>query len=455
MSHRPPVHRLLFFTLLLAAIQVKAQTLPQLRVAPDGNYLETTTGNPFFYLGDTAWELLHRLNKTETRQYLTDRSAKGFNVIQTVILAELDGLQTPNAQGDLPLIDQDPNQPNPAYFEHVDWVLELADSLGLYLGLLPTWGDKFNLKWGVGPEIFNPENAEKYGAFLGERYRNHSIIWILGGDRNPEEVEDFAIIRQMANGLRSRTDTQQLITYHPQGGYSSADFFTNEDWIDFHMFQSGHGTRDNKMNYDFPRTTRSKAPSKPVINGEPLYEDHPINWRPINGWFTDFDARQAAYWSVFMGTAGHTFGNHNIWQMWTAKHEPISRARTSWEAALQYPAAAQMGYLKELLIAAHFSKLVNTWELTTAAPNSGGNTVVAMSGTTPIGNLALIYTPFGQKLHVRKNKISGILTTMEWFNPRTGDYLPASYQEENDHFVFDPPFDPQRGNDWVLRLLAN
>ena len=39
-----------------------------------------------------------------------------------------------------------------------------ANSLGLYVGLLPTWGDKWNKKWGVGPEIFTPANAEAYGA---------------------------------------------------------------------------------------------------------------------------------------------------------------------------------------------------------------------------------------------------------------------------------------------------
>ena len=106
---------------------------------------------------------MHRLDKKEAMIYLKDRADKGFTFIQTVILAELDGLNKPNANGDLPLIDNDPTQLNEAYFEYVDYVIKQAGSLGLYVALLPTWGDKFNKKWGVGPEIFTPENSEIYG----------------------------------------------------------------------------------------------------------------------------------------------------------------------------------------------------------------------------------------------------------------------------------------------------
>jgi hypothetical protein len=113
-------------------------------------------------LGGTAWELIHRLDKEEIDKYLTDRAEKGFTVIQTVILAELDGLNTPNAYGDKPLLNNDPTKLNKKYFELVDYVLDKADELGLYVGLLPTWGDKFNRKWGAGPEIFNTTNAEKF-----------------------------------------------------------------------------------------------------------------------------------------------------------------------------------------------------------------------------------------------------------------------------------------------------
>lgn len=68
----------------------------------------------------------------------------------------------------------------------------------MYFGMLPTWGDKFNKKWGVGPEVFTVKNAEDFGLFLGDRYKNSPIIWILGGDRNPDSADDMPITEARA-----------------------------------------------------------------------------------------------------------------------------------------------------------------------------------------------------------------------------------------------------------------
>ena len=87
-----------------------AHAQPTLEVAPGGRHLQTSEGKPFFYLGDTAWALFHRLTCEEAEIYLRDRADKGFTVIQAVALAELRGLDEPNAYGELPLIGHDPAQ---------------------------------------------------------------------------------------------------------------------------------------------------------------------------------------------------------------------------------------------------------------------------------------------------------------------------------------------------------
>lgn len=56
-------------------------------VSPNGRFLQHTDGTPFLYLGDTAWELIYRLNEPEVELYMENRRAKGFTVIQTVILS--------------------------------------------------------------------------------------------------------------------------------------------------------------------------------------------------------------------------------------------------------------------------------------------------------------------------------------------------------------------------------
>jgi len=172
---------------LLLAISSSAQTLfkhGHLRVTPDGHALQFEDGTPFFWLGDTAGELFHRLTKEEIKTYFENRAAKGFNVIQAVVLAEFSGLTKPNRYGDVPLFENDPAIPIEKYFAFVDQVISLAASENLFTGLLPTWGDKVTPKWRAGPAVFNPDNAYSYGLFLGRRYaKTPNILWILGGDR--------------------------------------------------------------------------------------------------------------------------------------------------------------------------------------------------------------------------------------------------------------------------------
>jgi Protein of unknown function (DUF4038) len=109
-----------------------------LTISPDKRFLMHADGTPFFYLGDTAWELFHRLTREEAEKYLENRREKEFTVIQAVVLAELDGLNTPNAYGDRPRSDNDPAKFNEAYFKHVDYVVQKAREKGLYIGMLPT-----------------------------------------------------------------------------------------------------------------------------------------------------------------------------------------------------------------------------------------------------------------------------------------------------------------------------
>src|SRR5690554_3245556 len=206
------------------------QSVQNLKISKDNRFIVYQNGDSFFWLGDTAWELFHRTDKEEADLYLRNRAEKGFNLIQAVVLAELEGLNEANSLGEKPLINNDPSQPNEAYFKHVDYIVSQANDLGMFIGMLPTWGDKFNKKWGVGPEIFTRSNAYAYGKYLGNRYKNKAVVWILGGDRNPEDEEDIEIIRSMAEGIREEVGDRQLITMHPQGGSNSATWFHEDEW---------------------------------------------------------------------------------------------------------------------------------------------------------------------------------------------------------------------------------
>ena len=266
-------------------------TFPRIRVSANKRFLVTDSGNPFFWLGDTAWELFHRLTREEAAHYFDVRQAQRFTVVQAVALAEFDGLNTPNAYGERPLIDNDPTKPNEAYFAYVDELIEMAAGRGLYVGLLPTWGDKVNHQWGVGPIVFNPENARVYGEYLGERYRDQTnVIWILGGDR-PAIFKDHdyrPIWRAMSAGIDAATAGVALMTYHPSGGpLSTSAWLQDEAWLDVHMMQSGHGSGRDAPVWERITHDYSLASPRPVLDGEPNYEDHPAKpwpeWDRIPG----------------------------------------------------------------------------------------------------------------------------------------------------------------------------
>ncbi|MBX3747814.1 MAG: glycoside hydrolase family 140 protein [Verrucomicrobiae bacterium] len=433
--------------------------LAPVRVGPSQRFLETTDGKPFFWLGDTAWELFHRLTREEADEYLRNRAAKGFTVIQAVALAELDGLNTPNAYGHRPLVGNDPGRPDVKdgpendYWDHVDWIVDRAGDLGLRIGFLPTWGDKWQaVRGGTGPVVFRPGNARAYGEWLGRRYGGRAVIWILGGDRNIESEEDRRIIDAMARGLRAGDGGRNLMTFHPRGPGRSSDYFHQVDWLDFNMHQSSHGGRDHDNGW-FTAADHALKPAKPTLDGEPRYEQIPVGFymqgpsRALR--FDDYDVRQAAYWSMLAGACGHTYGHNSVWQMWVPGRDAVIHADVPWREALDHPGAFQMGHLRRLFESRHFTHLVPDPDLVVDGPRQGGAKVRAARATD--GSFALVYSPRGEPFSVRMGGVESPQVQSSWFDPRYGTAYPI-YRAGNEGVqTFTPP-SSGRGQDWVLVL---
>jgi len=427
-----------------------------LKVSENRHFLEFEDGTPFFYLGDTGWELFHRLNKEETEKYLENRRSKGFTVIQAVVLAELDGLNTPNAEGNKPLINNNPLTPNEKYFEHVDWIIKKAEEKGIFIGILPTWGDKWNRKWGLGPQIFNPENAKAYGKFIGQRYKNSpNIIWILGGDRPIELEIQRQIIIAMAEGLREGDGGRHLISFHPTGGAGSSQILHNEPWLDFNMRQNGHGLSYTES-YHMTNDDYRIEPPKPVIDAEPVYEDHPINFNPdANGHSTSADVRRPLYWDLFSGAFGHTYGHHSVWQMYGPSHDPINRPLMPWYEAIDQPGAGQMMYGRLLMESRPFltripdNSIIVTDKIASAIPGNGSYKYVATRDMD--GTYAMVYVPVGRKFSVRMDAIKGKEVVAWWFNPRNGEAKEIGKYSNTGIQTFNTPT-PGENLDWLLIL---
>jgi hypothetical protein len=467
-------------TFLLAVVPIVGGTafaqLPDLRVSENKRFLVQEDGTPFFWLGDTGWELFHRLNREEADRYLENRAAKGYTVMQAVALAELDGLRTPNPYGHRPLIDDDPTRPDVKdgpdndYWDHVDYIVKKAESLGMYIGMLPIWGDKWNQKWGVGPVVFTPENARVYGRWLGRRYRDASnIIWLVGGDRPIEEDVHREIVQAMARGIREGDGGRHLISFHPMGGQGSAQYFHDEEWLDFNMRQNGHNVLFNH-GYQNTRIDYDRTPIKPVLDSEPIYEDHPVRFRPAEeGHSIAYDVRRPLYWNLFTGAFGHTYGHHSVWQMWQPGRTPVNNPLMPWYEAIDQPGAGQMQYGRWLMESRPFltrvpddSIIVNHRSdfsadagaktvpvVPTAVPGAGLYRFVATRDVE--GTYAMVYAPVGRSFRVRMDVISGPKVAAWWYNPRNGQATAIGTFDNQGEQEFTSP-DKGEMIDWILVL---
>jgi len=438
--------RLHIITLLFLIISLPLSA--QFSVSENKRFL-LKDGKAFFWLGDTAWELFHRLSKKETDQYLEHRANQGFTIIQAVVLAEIDGLTVPNAEGETPLLDNNPETPNEKYFKHVDYVIDKAQSLGLNIGLLPTWGDKvFTDSWGAGPEIFNERNAAVYAGWLAKRYAGKkNIIWITGGDRNPRGEQDLAIWRAMGNAIRKATDNKALITFHPQPSeMGSAQWFHKDPWLSFNMFQTGHCR--NGDSYDKVLAAYNLLPVKPVIDGEPIYEDHPVCFNVKDlGTSNAYDVRRSAYLALFAGAFGHTYGCHDIWQMYSARVAPVNGPHLYWHDALDLPGATQMKYVRQLMESRPMLDRVPDQSIIKENNYPSAERIQGTRGK----DYMFIYSATGKSFTVLPGKISGSRLKAHWYNPKDGTKKEAGSVSNSEENRFQPPSSGY-GHDWVLVL---
>jgi hypothetical protein len=454
------------FILLIAATLVlvpacnlnteKGGTGP-MKISENGRFFTDASGNPFFWLGDTGWLLFSKLTREEAETYLEDRAGKGFDVIQVMVLHSLGAV---NAYGDTALVDGDVADPlvtkgnlfsDPRqydYWDHVDYIVDLAAKKGLYIGMVCLWGS--NVKSGR----VSREQARTYAAWLANRYGDRdNIIWINGGDvRGSDSTATWNII---GNTLKEH-DPAHLITFHPFGRCQSSMWFHRENWLDFNMFQSGHRRYDQddtelhygEDNWRYAADDYSKIPVKPTLDGEPSYEWIPQGLHdPSQPYWTDRDVRRYAYWSVFAGCAGFTYGNNAVMQFYRpGDGKGAYGVKEYWDQALQAPGASQMKYLKDLMLSRPYLERVPDQSLVAGTSGQRYDYQAATSGKT----YAFIYTYNGKDIRVNLGKIEGERIKAAWYDPRSGETSEIGEFANEGTRLFEAPGEPEEGNDWVL-----
>jgi hypothetical protein len=317
---------------------------------------------------------------------------------------------------------------------------------------------------GDGPQIFTPENARAYGGFVGARYRDAQVIWIMGGDRDISRPPFLETIREMALGVKEGDGGRHLMSFHPPGRHSSSEFVHDEGWLDFHMWQTGHSNPELDTSVLIAQD-RALTPTRPVLDGEPCYENIPLmggGWNPTGMRFTAADARRRAWRGVLGGACGHTYGCNEIWMMHKHGDEQFVGANMDWKRALHLPGANQMRHLRALIESRSFAELepisgiVQTLDANVYAdsnlqkrvrwtpwPEEGAEIT---RPTAAVGHeYMFVYLPVGSPAKYDFSRL-GEQVELWWYDPRHGTCAAGGITPAVTDWI-DPP---ATGEDWVL-----
>ena len=395
----------------------------RLKVSDNHRYLIHENGTPFFWLGNTAWLISERLTRDEVEYYLVNEHRAGYNVEQIQVINSIPtfniyGQQANDASFDMWKFSKKDQY---GYWEHLDFIVDFAASQGIYIAMDCVWGSQITK--------MDIKKAEKYGQFLGERYKDKpNIIWMMGGDVLGDR--GTASWDALAKAIR-KADPNHVMTFHPRGRTTSSRWFADRDWMDFHMFQSGHrryGQRNGDGDYTIKDNTEEDNwryvdltwegnEVKPVIDGEPSYEDIPQGLHDFSAprWM-DYDVRRYAYWAVFAGCFGHTYGHNSIMQFIKPGLLASFGAEKPWWDAMKDPGYNQMKYLKWLILAFPFEERIADQSVIAGQNGERYDRNIATRGN----DYLLVYNYSGKPMQLDLSKISGAKKNVWVMNPSDG-----------------------------------
>ena len=359
-------------------------------------YLIDAAGKPFFINGDSPWDLISTLTRPDVDLYLADRKAKGINTVLVELMEHYFSPNPPkNAYGDAPFTTAgDFSTPNPAYFAHVDYVINKAAQNGILVLLTPAY-----VGYGGGQEGWYQEMVANgttklfaYGQYLGNRYKNfNNIVWVQGGDYN---VPNKSLVQAVANGIRSVDSKPQ--TYHAQRGTAAMQFWgTAEPWLRVNNIYTDENTVVSEA---FAEYNRSSAPFF-LLEGR--YE--------AEQGATEQTVRRQAYQAVLSGASGHLMGHALIW-----------RFASGWQQALNSPGSRSMPHVGDLFATRSWWTLVPDQANTTLTAGIGSGGTRATAARASDGSFAVAYMPTFRSITIDMSKLAGPNVKAQWVDPANG-----------------------------------
>jgi hypothetical protein len=411
-------------------------------------------GTPFVWIGDTIWRWQH-LSPPEQEEYLDWRKRQGFTVIQTR-LAGNDQPIDDSVGGELSFEGGRITRPNPRYWSHVDrWLERIADR-GMYAAVVLMWGQPRDIASSTATELY------AYARWAGHRYRDlDHVVWMtLGEGTHPGSPREK--ILAAVDGLREGDEGHKLLTIHANNLTGTSQRFHNQ--VDFNTWQTSQFCSPTRLpNYtgdwradDVTGNWRvweaiahdfSREPTKPTLDAEAWYEGP----RYGSGFADRFPCqachvRRRAYFTVFAGAFGHTYGAEGLWDARTDECP-------TWREALAFPGGDQMRHLKSLLQSKPILTRVPDQAL--IADGQSDSYEGHVQATRAIdGSYAWLYIAGGHNVAVDLPRLPVSKIQARWFDPRNGGYTTIGEFDNSRRRWFDPPGEPGIGNDYVLVLEA-
>jgi hypothetical protein len=410
-----------------------------LKVSDNRRHLAFNDGTPFRWMGDTAWAAPHKASLEEWEQYLTDRAAKHFTLVQIASAPEWAGKR--DRQGQKPFTDKTLVQWNPAYWQAFERKVQRANEKGFIVMLVGL----------MEPVSRYPESGKAclFARNIIARLFGNFVIFSPSFDS-----EFMPLANEVGRAARDAT-AMHLITQHPGTPWDQPTptfslKYYDEPYLDIAAVQTGHnaGHLDwcarNAINWHL-QLYRHK-PHKPVVNLEAMYDA-----QGTNGWKA-FDARSLGWRSWLSGAMGYTYGAGDMppkvpqggGAIWFWVNDP--EKYDYWKKALQWESASQMQYLHDFLAAIEWWRLEPAHELVRNQPDDVTRRMVLAKTAT--GDLAVAYLPGNEAVELQASAFPSPLRA-RWFDPVRGGFTSIPDRIENRAAI---RLSPPAEGDWVLLL---
>jgi len=421
-----------------------------LRVADDRRHFAHADGTPFFWLGDTHWQMpdCERLDAcncpgcgcgSQFRHLAADRLRKGFTVYQTYPDAAM------NDAGGNPRRARWWTEPYahlaPQPFrDFFDPMMDYLADHGLVIAL------------GAGVHHLSSRMGRdalvRFTRHLVARYAAYPVVWFTGQEVDIEQDTPHSLEHWRA---AAETIAQGDGYHHPLSAHMDSTgepkTFADRPWHSWFATQGGHKPRGIRSAAHY-RSYWDYEPARPFVETEAMYEHVSCEQQPA----TTRDTRVAAWNALLCGAAGYSYGAAGVWALKWAPEQPgwdSYNGKIPWYEGMALPGSTQMAHMRRFFEELPWFRLVPRWH----DPAWGAFQVPDQTALATDGDAVWVAYFFhdGTATGELRNLDSHGSYQAQWFDPRTGarQRIAAAVTPGAQRYAIPSKPDHQ---DWVLLL---